>query len=467
MRTNVPAVGPKNTTHEGAPAMRSTALQELRRACLSTLLFESQFYESGMKLSERVAGLVPQCLPEAVATLAVEARTKMYLRHLPLFLVRELARIKGNGSIVADTLAQIIERPDELTEFLAIYWKDNPDAPVSAGVKRGLGAAFRKFDEATLAKYDRDNMVKLRDVLRLVHPRPENYRRKPTGLFEKPVVTFGQGAVWGRVIDRSLLTPDTWEVALSSGADKKEVFERLLREKKLGGLAFLRNLRNMIEAGVDEGLIRARFEGGFKYVLPFRFIAAATHAPRFEDVIEKAMLAACASLPKLAGTTALVIDTSPSMWQAKISLKSELSRFDAAAALAILTREVCENANVYAFNKQAYEIAPRRGFALRDALSATLANYSCGGLAVAMANARGYDRIIVITDGQWHYSSVNHYEMGPAKKVSPPPLTEKAYMINVASYQHVFSTGRWKTIDGWSERVLDFVSASENEELFS
>ena len=78
------------------------------------------------------------------------------------------------------------------------------------------------------------------------------------------------------LIERTLETPDTWEVALSGGADKKEAFERLIVEDKLGALALLRNLRNMAEAGVDRELIRVALEKmDASRVLPHRFIAAA------------------------------------------------------------------------------------------------------------------------------------------------------------------------------------------------
>lgn len=457
MRTNVLAVGPLVQTHEGTPAPRLTPIKALRRAALTALLWEDAFYESGNTIAAGLAALVPQCRPGDVAALAREARDRMYLRHLPLFLVRELARVKGNGPLVADTLAHVIQRPDELGEYLSLYWKDQADAqkePLSAGSKRGLARALKKFKAETLAKYDRDSVVKLRDVLRLTHPKPDHE---------------GQAATWKQVIARTLETPDTWETQLSAGKAPKETWERLLRERKLGGLAFLRNLRNMTAAGVDVGLIRERFRGPFEKVLPFRFIAAARHAVHLEPEIEAAMLRCLEGLPKLSGTTALVIDTSPSMWGAKVSARSELDRFDAAAALAILARELCESVHVWAFNMRAHEVPARRGFALRDALAATKAGASCGGLAVAAANARGYDRIIVITDGQWHYmadgSAFNpnsrQAHEGRAQDVSPAPLTDKAYMINVAPYRHGYSTGAWQNVDGWSERILDFIVEAE------
>ncbi len=451
MQTNRAAVGVAVLTHEGTPAAHLTPIKTLRRVVLSCLLFEDTFYEKGTTISANLGDLIAKCKPDAVAALAVEARDRMYLRHVPLFLVAELSKRPGCGTLVTDTLAHVIQRPDELGEYLALYWGGTKH-PVSAGSKRGLARAFQKFSAYQLAKYDRDTTIKLRDVMRIVHAKPK---------------TPEQAATWKQMIARTLPTPDTWETELSAGKDKRETFERLMREGKLGGLAVLRNLRNMIEAKVDEGLIRTRLrEGKFEKVLPFRFIAAARHAPRFEPDLEGAMMAVCKDLPPLAGITALVIDTSPSMWMAKVSAKSELDRFDAAAALAILVRERCASVDIYAFNQRAYEVPSRRGFALRDALASTKGQASCGGLAVQMANERGYDRIIVLTDGQWHYPDVKAlygYREGKAQEMSPVPLTANAYMVNLAPYQTGVGYGPWVSIDGWSERVLDFVVEHERE----
>lgn len=462
-RLNVAVTLPPVLTHEGTPAVRLTPIRELRRSVLASLLWENTHYESGSAHAKRVAALVPQCDPVAVAALAVEARDTMYLRHVPLFLVRELARVPGNGILVADTLAHVIQRPDEMGEYLAIYWGPTTvyakrPAPLSNGSRRGLARAFAKFTPYQLAKYDRDAAIKLRDVLRLTRPKP---------------VDALQAQTWRQTLDRTLETPDTWEVELSAGKNKRETFERLLRENKLGGLAFLRNLRNMIEANVDRSLILSRFGGSFHKVLPFRFVSAAMHAPQFEPELERAMFRSLAELPKLAGKTALIVDTSPSMWQDKVSAKSELTRFDAAAALAMLIREVCEQVHIWTFNERCYDLPPRRGFALRDAMAATQGSASRGGLAVTAANDEGYDRIVVLTDGQWHYSTpvdmggwqFQSDQAGEAKVVSPKPLTDKAYMINVGTYENGIGYGPWVSIDGWSERVIDFVSAHEAEGL--
>src|SRR5499427_7808605 len=205
-------------THEGAPARNISTELQLRRSVMACLLWESQFYEDGVEIAGRIAELVPKVAAEKVAALAVEAREKMQLRHAPLLLVREMARHASQRKLVAETLEQVIQRADELAEFVAIYWKDGR-VPLSAQVKKGLAAAFGKFDEYALAKYNRDGQVKLRDVLFLTHAKPVDEK---------------QAALWKRLVDGELATPDTWEVALSGGGDKREQWERLLRERKLG-----------------------------------------------------------------------------------------------------------------------------------------------------------------------------------------------------------------------------------------
>src|SRR5580700_5927019 len=84
------------------------------------------------------------------------------------FWFREMARLPTHRALVAETLVQAIQRADELAEFLVIYWAEGR-TPLSGQVKKGLAAAFTKFDEYALAKYDRANAVRLRDVL---FPRP-------------------------------------------------------------------------------------------------------------------------------------------------------------------------------------------------------------------------------------------------------------------------------------------------------
>jgi hypothetical protein len=425
--------GPR--THEGAPARHISTELQLRRSVMACLLWESQFYEDGVEIAGRIAELVPKVAAEKVAALAIEAREQMKLRHVPLLLVREMARHKTHRHLVSDTLARAIQRADELSEFVAIYWKDGR-VPLSGQVKKGLAAAFPKFDEYQLAKYDRGGPIKLRDVLFLSHAKPRD---------------ASQAGVWKKLIWGRLTTPDTWEVALSSGADKREAWDRLLREQKLGALALLRNLRNMKDAGVDENLVLAALrEMSTGRVLPFRFLAAARYAPQWEETLEQAMLKSIATQndAKLPGKTIVLVDISGSM-TAPLSRRSEMQRTDAAYGLAVLLREIGEKVGVFSFSDNLVEVPARRGFALRDAIDRSQQHGSTMvGKAVEELNKKErYDRLIVITDEQAHDSV-------PAPK-------GKGYVINVASFKNGVGYGKWTHIDGWSEAVIEYIRALE------
>ena len=426
-------------THEGAVAQKVSAKAELRRTVLTCLLWEDAFYEKGSAIVGRIAELVRVGKAEDVAALAREARSEMQLRHVPLFLVRELARRKGTGPLVAETIEQVIQRADELGEFVALYWKEKKE-PLSAGVKRGLARAFTKFDAYQLAKYDRESAVKLRDVLFLCHAKPKDE---------------AQAALWKKLVENTLESPDTWEVALSAGKDKRENFERLLREGKLGGMAVLRNLRLMLASGVDPKLIRERLDKGVARALPFRFVTAARHAPKLEDALEKAMLKGIAGFEQLAGSTGLVVDVSGSM-NYKLSKKGETTRMDAAAGLAILLREKAEEFSIATFSDACVELPPRRGFALRDAIVGSQAHsgtYLKRALSQLHEKAewRELNRLIVITDEQSHDGILRAW-------------TPRAYVVNVAPYKHGISYGNgWTHLDGWSERIVDYIVAVEAE----
>lgn len=435
MRTNTLENQNDGQTYEGAPAKHIDAEAQLRRSVMSCMLWEREFYEDGVGIAERITSLVPHVAPKAVQAMAIEARTQMHLRHAPLWLAIAMLESPKHRPLVADTLAKVINRADELAEVLAMYWK-NGRRPVAAQLKKGIARAFVKFDAYQLAKYNRANQpVKLRDALFISHAKPKDDEQKQA---------------WQKLIDGTLESPDTWEVALSAGGDKFEHWTRLIAENKLGGLALLRNLRNMIDAKVADSLIRGAIQSmNAARVLPFRFIAAARYAPRFESDIEVAMLASLAESPKLHGTTAVLVDVSYSM-VGSLSEKSDMTRMDAACGVAMVAREICEHARVFTFSQEVVECPNRRGFALRDAVVTSQAHSGTWlGKAVRALNREvKADRIIVVTDEQSH------------DRVPGP--NGKGYMINVAIAKNGVGYGPWTHIDGWSESVIRYIQELEN-----
>jgi 60 kDa SS-A/Ro ribonucleoprotein len=426
-------------TREGAPAKAFAPADELKRTLMNCLLWEDQFYEDGVSIADRIKQLVPLVEPERVAALAITAREDMKLRHAPLLVLREMARLATHRGLVADTLVRVIQRPDEMTELLAIYWADalgpmqqRKKQPISAQIKKGLARAVTKFDAYQLAKYDRDGAVRIRDVLFLVHAKPKDAE---------------QEKVWKQLVEGELSAPDTWEVGLSSGSDKRETFERLIAEKKLGGLALLRNLRLMQKAEVPRETIAGAIEAmRVDRILPYRFITAARYAPDFEPELEAAMLKSITDHVRLKGRTRLLIDVSGSM-DAALSRQSEMTRLEAACGLAILAREICEKVEIFSFSNEVKKIPPRRGFALRDAIVASQPHAGTYlGKAVKEVDKKG-ERLIVFTDEQSH------------DKVESP--VGVGYMVNVASNQHGVGHGPWRRVDGFSEAVIAWIAASE------
>ncbi len=431
MRLNIASRIPVRRTHQGAPAKHISPEAALRRSVLSCLLWENEFYEDGQHIADRIIEHAAAVDRETASALAVEARTVFGLRHAPLMLLLDLIRRGGPG--VADTIAETIRRADEITELVALYWRDGK-RPLSKQMKLGLAKAFGKFSEYQLAKYDREGPVRLRDVMFLTHAKPRDAE---------------QAALFMRVADRSLKTPDTWEVALSTGQDKKASFERLLREGKLGYLALLRNLRNMAEAGCDLELVKDAIVArkGADLVFPFRYVAAARACPQLEPVIDQALCEAIASAPRLTGRTIVLVDVSGSM-NCRLSGRSDLTRMDAAAALAsILHGEL----RLFTFSTDVVEVPPRRGMAGVDAVVQSQPHLGTRlGAAVKKVNRLPHDRLIVITDEQSH-------------DAVPDPKAGRAYMINVGSYRNGVGYGRWTHIDGFSEAVIRFITEVEND----
>ena len=270
------------TNHEGALAWRMTPEWELYTTVVTTMGVEDTFYEGGEERVRRIADLVRKVKPEFVAQLAVYTREEMHLRSVPLLLLVELANCHQGDSLVSRAVGRTIQRADEITELLMCYlWRTGkPDlSGLSNQLRKGLAEAFNKFDEYQFAKYNRKNRkVTLRDALALVHPKPKDDR---------------QADIFRKIKSDTLETPVTWETELSAVGQrhfdseeekeeaKREVWRKLVQSHRLGYMATLRNLRNMLKLGMDEETIQMVCD----YIsnpeavrkskqLPFRFLSA-------------------------------------------------------------------------------------------------------------------------------------------------------------------------------------------------
>ena len=270
------------TNHEGAIAWRMTPEWELYTTVVTTMGVEDKFYESGEDRVRRIADLVRKVKPEFVAQLAVYTREQMHLRSVPLLLLVELTQCHHGDSLVSRAVCRTIQRADEITELLMCYqWRTGKTdlSGLSCQLRKGLAEAFNKFDEYQFAKYDRkDRKVTLRDALILVHPKPKDDQ---------------QANIFRKIKSDTLETPVTWETELSAVGQhhfdseeekdnaKREVWKKLVRSSRLGYMATLRTLRNMMKLGMDKETMQmvcdfiANPEAVRKSKqLPFRFLSA-------------------------------------------------------------------------------------------------------------------------------------------------------------------------------------------------
>ena len=447
----------------GPYAARQDAEALLRRSVMACLLWEDLAYEDGVSVVENISKLIPEVAPERVAAIAVEARMKQKLRHTPLLIAREMTKHATHRKLVGDLLPQIIQRADEITEFMALYWKDGR-RPLAAQVKKGLARAFNarngdhyRFTEYNFAKYDRDSAVKFRDVMRMVRPKPAQ----------------GREELFKQLLNRALPAPDTWEVALSAGQDKAETFTRLIREKKLGALAFLRNLRLMEQVGVPRSVIQEGFQAiNPRWLLPLNYLQAQKYAAGWERELEAMMFRGLAQNPKLKGHTLFVVDVSGSM-RAKVSGKSEFDRIQVASALAMIASEVCESISVYATagndSSRVHKtelLKPRRGFALMDEIEDAVHKLGGGGIFTRqcleyMREKEGKElpeRIMIFSDSQ---------DCDAPGKQTPKPFGRYNYIIDVSAHQRGINyKGVWSSeISGWSDSFLNYIMALEGLDL--
>lgn len=450
--------------HVTNTAAAQTNIQYLRRAILANLLWENIAYMDGQKVTDEIKRLIPLCDPKDVANLIIEARTMQKLRHTPLFLAVEMCKYDATRPYVREVLPKIITRADMLTDFMALYWADGK-CPICNAAKKGLAEAFHNFNEYKFAKYDRDAEIKLRDVMFMVRPKPS------TPLEE---------ALYKKIADRTLETPETWEVLLSKAhslEEKAAVWTKLITEKKIGGKAMLMNLRNMQQAGVARPVI----EQGLKelngtMLLPLDFLKAMRESSGLDREIEDAMLETYKNLPKLPGKTLFIVDVSGSMGSITSS-ESKFTRLDQACSMAMLAANQCEDFELvctagddWKCKEEQMRIAyPSKGFNLFKEIQNTRSTVGGGGIFTYQCieklrkelgdKIHKYTRIIVFSDSQ-------DIDVSHGSHNKPRPFGKYNYICDVSAHtKGIAYKGVWTAeISGWSEHFLTYIAAYEGIE---
>ena len=469
-------------------------------AAVCTSALSDKFYESSDERLERILRLLPQVKPHFAMKLAVYAREQMHLRTIPVVLAVEIAKLCNEQDygiyerqMVGKTVNRIVQRADEITELLSYYQTANDRTgtkklnKLSKQVQKGLSQAFNKFNEYQFAKYDRGTAVKLRDALFLVHPKPKNAE---------------QQIIFNKIADKDLDTPETWEVGLSGagqGLDndeekmeaKKEVWEALVAEEQLGYMAMMRNLRNMLQAGVSRKTIDkvCEFLADPEQVakskqFPFRFLAAHREIANISSVdtaplmeaLEKAMDASAANIQGFDRDTSVFISTdfSGSMGS-MLSEKSSIHMWEVALVLAMLMRDRCKSVitSVFGTTHQVLNLSNRSGILSNcaklsvDQRNDIVGSSTNGHLVIQhlLDEKIVMDKVMLFSDMQLWNSGYDSRSFASKwhdyKRFNPKA---KLYLFDLQGYGDTpLSTAEQDVylIAGWSEKIFGILAALE------
>lgn len=293
---------------------------------LLTSFVNDQFYRDATSTLDQLSSFSKKIKDkEFLAKAAIFARDKFGMRSITHALAAELTSELSGMDWSKEFYDKVVVRVDDMTEILSYYLenktsKDNPKFPNS--LKRGFAKAFDKFDSYQLSKYvGKNKEIKLVDVVNLVHPIPTEKNKEALE----------------SLIKGDLRNTQTWESKLSSVGQlaeskedltqlKSEAWFDLISNKKLGLLAMIKNLRNIITQSpqsvemVCDSLTNEKFILNSR-VLPFRFSTAYEEVSKIGSskeirailsAISGAMDISCKNIP-IFEDTLFVVDVSGSM----------------------------------------------------------------------------------------------------------------------------------------------------------
>lgn len=446
----------KTTNLAGGRAFSMDSETELVHAVLNTFL-EDKFYESGDARLERIKELVKKCDPQFVANLAIIARKEFHLRSVTTMLLGELAKNYYGNSTMKDTIIAATERVDDLTELVTYC-----GTPLPKQVKRGVRNALLKFNRYQLAKYRGEGKaVSLVDLFNLTHPKPQHANDE-------------QRQAWDDLINGRLVSFDTWETEVSNAKDeaaRKLAWETLVMEDKLGYMALIRNLNNLVKYDVSSPVKKyaCKLLTSPELIkkskqLPFRFYTAYENVQgerKFADAISEAMDIAVSNTPELPGKTLIAIDSSGSMTSNDCLKK--------AAIFGATLFKSNQNAEVILYDTNVYKLGSVSGRTpVVDLVKSVLLQSRGGGTDTSLVfkyslnEKKKFDRIIIISDNEsWveRYGSSVQSCYNDYKAAGNDPYI---YAIDIAGYNTKDVTGgKVFHLAGWSNRLLDFIGRAE------
>jgi len=241
---------------------------------------DNKYYEKLGERETRFADVIAEVAKTDktfAAKAMVYARSVMGQRTVTHFGAVELAKALAGDNLGAKFFSKrarkgnaggIIYRLDDMLEIAACYQARNPGKQLSNAIKKGFKSALEAADEYELAKYQAKNRdLSLVDIVNLVHPKPSE---KMTPVFAK--LMKGELKQFNTVEDKNTKAGQEVAAKVKSGeitaeqatevlnAAKEDNYAELIETRKIGYLALIRNLRNILKTGAKAEVINGACE---------------------------------------------------------------------------------------------------------------------------------------------------------------------------------------------------------------
>ncbi len=436
----------------GGEAFAETPKLELASIMLTSTL-QNDFYRSADATATRLKQLIAQMSDKRfVAKAGIYARKEAGMRSITHLTAAELAKSVKGEAWTARFYDRVVHRPDDAIEILACY-RGTHGKVIPNSLKKGLGRALARFDEHQLAKYRKARAdLSLVDVVNLVHP---------------PATE-----ALGKLMKGTLSPAETWETKLTqAGAAaqsddeltglKREAWSELIRTRKLGYFALLRNLRNVLESApeaVDAALAMLRDERLIRrsLVLPFRFLTALdavqqTNLPRAGDALAAlsgAVEKSLENVPSFPGRTLIALDGSGSMIGRPLQVGSLFAATLAKAGVCDVML-FSDGAKYVTLNKYDSTLS------LAKWLQGQAQSAGTDFHSIFRTASRAYDRVIILSDMQgWigTHAPVSTFQQWKAQHGCDP----KVFSFDLKGYGTLqFPERQVYCLAGFSDKTLE------------
>jgi 60 kDa SS-A/Ro ribonucleoprotein len=445
---------------------------------LNTLKLENQYYRSENQTMKELKTLVDECSKEdtyLVAQCIVYSRCvgegMRSVNHLaasylaPHCSGKDWAKrfyslwnkkTKSGGTLF---------RPDDMSEILACFSAMNK-TKVSNSMKKGFKSSLEQMDSYSLLKY-KSSLI---DVINLVHPNPNSSSATVEHNGERI-------SVLDAIMKGISVSADTWEVAQSEAGqevakavkegkiDKSEAetilkeakadnWASLLKEGKLGVLAALRNIRNILlteaKSEVVDSLCKLLSNGEVirkGKIMPYQIdlanevVISEFNSPDARKISQALLKGYEMATPNLAevltGRNLVIVDMSGSM-SAQILDPNRKTRYRSSsmdkACLIGATIAKATNADIIRFGSDAEYVKWNSNSDVFSISSSMKKGMGMTNLAkawkLAESSGKKYDRVFILSDNECNRGSSYTSYASYVKNTGNPYV----YSVDLAAY---------------------------------